>query len=180
MIERIRTSWRIFASARPGLRFRERYRLRQSRGRGRSGFSTPLACCLSPEARFSSSSAPSSGGCPSWGLPAPAFPRRRRTPGRRCVPTSPSASPPCGPTTASGPPRRPLEQVAVHGGDIPLPRPLHHRPLVLPARPGDAQLVVFGTVVSALALAELLGPAVGKAGPCSTGESTWSPPAPPR
>ncbi len=34
MIERIRTSWRIFASGRPGLRFRERYRLRQSRGRG--------------------------------------------------------------------------------------------------------------------------------------------------
>ena len=38
MIERTRTSWRIFASARPGLRFRERYRLRQSRGLGRSGF----------------------------------------------------------------------------------------------------------------------------------------------
>jgi hypothetical protein len=34
MMERIRTSWRIFASGRPGLRFRERYRLRQSRGRG--------------------------------------------------------------------------------------------------------------------------------------------------
>jgi hypothetical protein len=34
MIEHIRTSWRIFASGRPGLRFRERYRLRQSRGRG--------------------------------------------------------------------------------------------------------------------------------------------------
>ena len=34
MIERIRISWRIFASGRPGLRFRERYRLRQSRGRG--------------------------------------------------------------------------------------------------------------------------------------------------
>jgi hypothetical protein len=33
MIERIRTSWRIFAGGRPGLRFRERYRLRQSRGR---------------------------------------------------------------------------------------------------------------------------------------------------
>jgi hypothetical protein len=32
MIERIRTSWRIFASGRPGLRFREHYRLRQSRG----------------------------------------------------------------------------------------------------------------------------------------------------
>ena len=32
MIERIRTSWRLFASGRPGLRFRERYRLRQSRG----------------------------------------------------------------------------------------------------------------------------------------------------
>jgi len=34
MIGRIRTSWRIFASGRPGLRFREHYRLRQSRGRG--------------------------------------------------------------------------------------------------------------------------------------------------
>jgi len=34
MIEHIRTSWRIFAGGRPGLRFRERYRLRQSRGRG--------------------------------------------------------------------------------------------------------------------------------------------------
>jgi hypothetical protein len=34
MIEDIRTSWRIFAGGRPGLRFRERYRLRQSRGRG--------------------------------------------------------------------------------------------------------------------------------------------------
>ena len=34
MIERIRNSWRIFAGGRPGLRFRERYRLRQSRGRG--------------------------------------------------------------------------------------------------------------------------------------------------
>jgi hypothetical protein len=33
VIERVRTSWRIFASGRPGLRFRERYRLRQSRGR---------------------------------------------------------------------------------------------------------------------------------------------------
>lgn len=33
MIEHIRTSWRIFAGGRPGLRFRERYRLRQSRGR---------------------------------------------------------------------------------------------------------------------------------------------------
>ena len=32
MIERIRTSWRIFAGGRSGLRFRERYRLRQSRG----------------------------------------------------------------------------------------------------------------------------------------------------
>jgi hypothetical protein len=37
MIGRIRTSWRIFAGGRPGLRFRERYRLRQSRARGRSG-----------------------------------------------------------------------------------------------------------------------------------------------
>src|ERR671917_662203 len=35
MVGRIRTSWRIFASGRPGLRFRERYRLLQSRGRGR-------------------------------------------------------------------------------------------------------------------------------------------------
>jgi hypothetical protein len=34
MIEYIRTSWRIFAGGRPGLRFRERYRLRQSRERG--------------------------------------------------------------------------------------------------------------------------------------------------
>lgn len=32
MIERIKLSWRIFASGRPGLRFRERYRLRRSRG----------------------------------------------------------------------------------------------------------------------------------------------------
>lgn len=38
MIERIRMSWRLFAGGRPGLRFRERYRLRQSRGRGRSGW----------------------------------------------------------------------------------------------------------------------------------------------
>jgi len=36
MIGRIRTSWRIFAGGRPGLRFRERYRLLQSRARGRS------------------------------------------------------------------------------------------------------------------------------------------------
>lgn len=36
MIGRIKTSWRIFTSSRPGLRFRERYRLRQSRARGRS------------------------------------------------------------------------------------------------------------------------------------------------
>jgi hypothetical protein len=35
MIQHIRTSWRIFASGRPGLRFRERYRLRQSRGHGK-------------------------------------------------------------------------------------------------------------------------------------------------
>lgn len=34
MVGRIRTSWRIFASGRPGLRFRERYRLLQSRGQG--------------------------------------------------------------------------------------------------------------------------------------------------
>ena len=38
MIERMKTSWRIFAGSRPGLRFRERYRLRQSRARGRSVF----------------------------------------------------------------------------------------------------------------------------------------------
>src|SRR4028118_1497115 len=30
----MKTSWRIFAGGRPGLRFRERYRLRQSRGHG--------------------------------------------------------------------------------------------------------------------------------------------------
>lgn len=38
MIERMRTSWHLFASSRAGLRFRERYRLNQSRrrkGRGR-------------------------------------------------------------------------------------------------------------------------------------------------
>jgi hypothetical protein len=34
VIERIKTSWRFFAGGRPGLRFRERYRLRQSRGHG--------------------------------------------------------------------------------------------------------------------------------------------------
>ena len=34
MIGRIKTSWRIFARGRPGVRFREHYRLRQSRGRG--------------------------------------------------------------------------------------------------------------------------------------------------
>src|SRR5918999_683368 len=34
MIERIRISWHHFASGRPGLRFRERYRLHQSRRRG--------------------------------------------------------------------------------------------------------------------------------------------------
>jgi hypothetical protein len=34
MIGHLRTSWRIFAGGRPGLRFREHYRLRQSRGRG--------------------------------------------------------------------------------------------------------------------------------------------------
>lgn len=37
MIERIRKSWQLFASGRPGLRFRDRYRLHQSRRR-RSGF----------------------------------------------------------------------------------------------------------------------------------------------
>lgn len=36
MIGRVKTSWRIFAGGRPGLRFRERYRLRRSRGQ--SGF----------------------------------------------------------------------------------------------------------------------------------------------
>jgi hypothetical protein len=36
MLGQIRTSWRIFTGGRPGLRFRERYRLRQSRSRGRS------------------------------------------------------------------------------------------------------------------------------------------------
>jgi hypothetical protein len=35
MIGRIKTSWRIFASGRSGVRFREHYRLRQSRGRRR-------------------------------------------------------------------------------------------------------------------------------------------------
>ena len=34
LIERTMRSWRLFASGRPGLRFRERYRLRQSRRRG--------------------------------------------------------------------------------------------------------------------------------------------------
>ncbi len=34
MIGRMKTSWRIFAGGRPGLRFRERYRLHQSRRRG--------------------------------------------------------------------------------------------------------------------------------------------------
>ena len=34
MIERIRRNWHHFASGRPGLRFRERYRLHQSRKRG--------------------------------------------------------------------------------------------------------------------------------------------------
>ena len=33
MIGRIRTGWRIFARGRPGVRFREHYRLRQSRSR---------------------------------------------------------------------------------------------------------------------------------------------------
>lgn len=32
MIERMKRSWRLFAGSRPGLRFRERYRLRQRRG----------------------------------------------------------------------------------------------------------------------------------------------------
>ena len=36
MFGRIRGSWSIFAGRRPGLRFRERYRLRQSKARGRS------------------------------------------------------------------------------------------------------------------------------------------------
>src|ERR671911_528138 len=34
MIGHLRTSWRIFAGGRPSLRFRENYRLRQSRRRG--------------------------------------------------------------------------------------------------------------------------------------------------
>jgi hypothetical protein len=34
MIERIRINWHIFARGRPGLRFRDRYRLHQSRRRG--------------------------------------------------------------------------------------------------------------------------------------------------
>ena len=34
MIERIKWSWHLFASGSPGLRFRERYRLHQSRRRG--------------------------------------------------------------------------------------------------------------------------------------------------
>jgi hypothetical protein len=34
VIRRIKASWRIFAGGRPGLRFRERYRLRRSRGHG--------------------------------------------------------------------------------------------------------------------------------------------------
>jgi hypothetical protein len=37
VIERIRTSWRIFAGGRTGLRFRERYRLLR-RSRGHRGF----------------------------------------------------------------------------------------------------------------------------------------------
>jgi hypothetical protein len=37
MIERIRWNWHHFASGRPGLRFRERYRLHQSRRRRREG-----------------------------------------------------------------------------------------------------------------------------------------------
>lgn len=32
MMGRIRTGWRVFAAGRPGLRFRERYRLRRRRG----------------------------------------------------------------------------------------------------------------------------------------------------
>ena len=39
MFGRIRTGWRIFAAGRPGLRFRERYRLHRSRRRGGFGFS---------------------------------------------------------------------------------------------------------------------------------------------
>jgi hypothetical protein len=34
MIERVRQSWHLFVRSRPGLRFRERYRLHQSRRRG--------------------------------------------------------------------------------------------------------------------------------------------------
>lgn len=35
MIERIKKSWRLFASSKPGWRFRDRYRLHKSRKRGR-------------------------------------------------------------------------------------------------------------------------------------------------
>jgi hypothetical protein len=38
MIERISWNWHHFASSRPGLRFRERYRLNQSRRRRRQGY----------------------------------------------------------------------------------------------------------------------------------------------
>ena len=38
MIERIRISWHLFATSRPGLRFRERYRLHQKRRRRRGRF----------------------------------------------------------------------------------------------------------------------------------------------
>ena len=38
MIEGIRWNWQHFVSGRPGLRFRERYRLNQSRRRRRQGF----------------------------------------------------------------------------------------------------------------------------------------------
>jgi hypothetical protein len=45
MIERIKISWRLFASSRPGLRFRERYRLHQSRRR-RGGLEIVRICYI--------------------------------------------------------------------------------------------------------------------------------------
>lgn len=42
MSERIKTSWHLFATSRAGLRFTERYRLRQSRRRGRFDLSRVL------------------------------------------------------------------------------------------------------------------------------------------
>jgi len=48
MIERIRWNWHHFASGRAGLRFRERYRLHQSRRRG--GFDIVRICYIVGEA----------------------------------------------------------------------------------------------------------------------------------